>query len=438
MNITVIGLGYLGTTHAVAMAQLGHDVIGIEPNAARVAELEAGRLPFYEPGLQDALTAAIGSGRLSFATAHGESSKTAAVHFLCVGTPQSAGSNQADTSYLYSAVEALIPVLSEDAVIAGKSTVPVGTAAELAEHASKLAGHPVHLAWNPEFLREGTALQDSLAPDRIVLGITDAHSEAVMREFYAPITATGTPLLTTDLPTSELVKVAANSFLATKISFINAVAEVAEAAGADAVKLAEAIGLDERIGSKFLRNGVGYGGGCLPKDVRAFIARAEDLGVSSAADFLHDVEAINARRRERVVTLAQQTLGGVSGKRILILGAAFKPDTDDLRESAALDIAKQLADLGAKVVVHDPMALPALVRQHPQWAGDQDVFAAAAGAELVILATEWKQYRELDPSELGTKVSAKNVIDGRNLLDIARWQAAGWHVDALGRNIKNG
>ena len=437
MNITVIGLGYLGTTHAVAMAQLGHSVIGIEPNEARVADLAVGKLPFYEPGLQEALTEAIASGRLSFASQHGEASKSASVHFLCVGTPQSADSNRADTSYLYSAIDALVPVLSEDAVIAGKSTVPVGTAAALTEHASKLAGHSVHLAWTPEFLREGTALQDSLAPDRIVLGVADEHAERVLREFYAPITANGTPLLTTDLPTAELVKVAANSFLATKISFINAVAEVAEAAGADAVKLAEAIGLDERIGSKFLRNGVGYGGGCLPKDVRAFIGRAQELGVASAADFLHDVESINDRRRIRVVTLARDVLGNLAGKRVLILGAAFKPDTDDLRESPAIKIAELLEAEGAKVVMHDPMALPALAKLNLGWDSPADVLDAAEGADLVVLATEWKQYRQLDPAVLGQRVAAKNLIDGRNALDLDKWQAAGWHVNALGRSPKN-
>lgn len=445
MTLTVIGLGYLGATHAVAMAELGHNVIGIEADEKKLAALKSGRLPFFEPGLAEALQRVIEAGRITFQSSHDEKSVAADVHFLCVGTPQLKGSYAADISYLLSAVDALAPYLSKSAVIAGKSTVPVGTAKQLKERISEQAGFAANLVWNPEFLREGTALEDSLRPDRIVIGVEDgdSHSESVMRSVYEPILsgdsgspAGQTPFLVMDIATSELVKVAANSFLATKISFINAMAEIAEASGADTVRLAEAIGMDARIGSLFLRNGIGFGGGCLPKDIRAFVARAEQLGAGQAVDFLKDVDAVNLRRRQRVVDLAKQELGELSGKRILMLGAAFKPDSDDLRDSPALAVASMLSELGAEVVIHDPMALAGVTGAEPKLIPMEDLMEAAKAAELVILGTEWKLYRELDPAKLATLVANKTVIDGRNALPYHLWQAAGWRVIALGRNLE--
>ncbi len=446
MKVTVIGLGYLGATHAVAMAAMGHRVIGIEADSRRLAALQAGQLPFYEPGLAEELAKVISQGTITFKASHDQDSLDADLHFLCVGTPQVAGSNAADTSYLFSAVDALAPYLSKTAVVAGKSTVPVGTGKALAERLTKAVGFDAHLVWNPEFLREGTALEDSLRPDRIVIGVenNDSHAESVMREVYEPITSgktgspkDGTPFLVMDVATSELVKVAANSFLATKISFINAMAEISEASGADAVRLAEAIGMDVRIGSQFLRNGIGFGGGCLPKDIRAFMARADELGVGSAVDFLADVDAVNQRRRERVVVLAEQELGSLTGKTILMLGAAFKPDSDDLRDSPALGISLKLAQKGAHVVVHDPMSLHGIRENYPQLTAVDNLLEAAKAAELVILGTEWKQYREQDPVELANAVSVKTVIDGRNALPYQSWKDAGWKVIALGRNLEN-
>jgi UDPglucose 6-dehydrogenase len=446
MKVTVIGLGYLGATHAVAMAQLGHEVIGIEADPARLTALQSGKLPFFEPGLDASLQAALASGKLRFAAGHSADTADSDVHFLCVGTPQLPGSNAADTSYLFSAIAALGEVLQPHSVIAGKSTVPVGTAAELTSALAAQVGFMPRLVWNPEFLREGTALEDSLRPDRIVVGVRsdDAESAAVMRAVYQPILdgvtgspAGGTPFLVLDLATSELVKVAANSFLATKISFINAMAEVAEAAGADAVQLAEAIGMDERIGNKFLRTGIGFGGGCLPKDIRAFMARAEELGVGSAVDFLADVDAVNLRRRDRVITLARQELGDLVGKQIFMLGAAFKPESDDLRDSPALSIARALAAAGASVTVHDPMSLDGVRRVAPELQVAEDLLDGFANAELTVLGTEWRQYRELDPVHAATLVRIKTVIDGRNALEPARWQAAGWRLIALGRNLEH-
>lgn len=436
MKITVIGLGYLGATHAVAMAELGHEVIGIEANPQRLSDLQNGKVPFFEPGLDDALKDVIEKGNIKFQAEHDASSLEADLHFLCVGTPQLPGSYAANTQYLKDACSALAPYLREDAVVAGKSTVPVGTAAELAALLRKETGREPHLAWNPEFLREGTALEDSLRPDRIVIGVDDERSEAMLRKVYKPITDHGTPFIVTDIPTSELVKVAANSFLATKISFINAMAEIAEVSGADAVQLAEAIGYDERIGKKFLRTGIGFGGGCLPKDIRAFMARAEELGVGSAVSFLDDIDDINKRRRVRVVEVLKKELGSLSGKKILVLGAAFKPDSDDLRDSPAIGVIKLLGEAGANVVVHDPIALHQVNLQYPNLQTEQDVVKAATAAEAVVLATEWNDYKALEPKEVGAVVANKLLVEGRNTLAIGEWQRAGWRVIALGRNVE--
>lgn len=438
MKITVIGLGYLGATHAVAMAELGHDVIGIEANPQKLADLQNGIVPFYEPGLDEALKNVIAKGNIKFKADHDEESRQADLHFLCVGTPQLPGSYAANTEYLHSAVKALAPYLRQDAVVAGKSTVPVGTSAILTQVLADAAGFAPHLAWNPEFLREGTALEDSLRPDRIVIGVNDEVSEQALRKVYKKILDHGTPFLVTDIPTAELVKVAANSFLATKISFINAMAEIAEVSGADAVALAEAIGYDERIGNKFLRNGIGFGGGCLPKDIRAFMARAQELGVGKAVDFLADVDDVNLRRRARVVDLLNRELGAdLSGKRVLVLGAAFKPDSDDLRDSPAIAVAKLIKATGATVVVHDPISLDHVRAQNPDFVAEQDLALAATGADAVVLATEWAQYREGHiPADLGKVVANKLVIDGRNALKVEKWQQAGWRLIALGRNVE--
>lgn len=436
LKVSIIGLGYLGATTAVAFAKLGHDVIGIDSDADKLATLKNGRVPFYEPGLDDALSEALAQGNLKFQTSQDSNSGAADIHLLCVGTPQSKTGLGADTSYLFSAVADLAPYLSEDSVVAGKSTVPVGTAKALRAHLSNLVDFEPHVAWNPEFLREGTALQDTLVPDRIVIGTDEMWSEKILRTLYKPITDAGVPLLQMDIPTAELVKVAANSFLATKISFINAMAEVAEVSGADAVKLAEAIGYDERIGNKFLKTGIGFGGGCLPKDIRAFSARAEELGVGKAVGFLREVEEINLRRRSRVIELAQEELGDLSGKRVVMLGAAFKPETDDVRDSPAMAVAEQFWSVGAHVIVHDPKALENVQRMYPQLDTEYDLAAALDGAELVVLATEWKDYREADPQVLGALVRNRLVIDGRNALDVAAWRDANWQVIALGRNLE--
>ena len=432
MKISVIGCGYLGAVHAAAMADLGHEVVGVDVDPAKIAQLSSGVAPFFEPGLSDILASSLATGRLRFTTDIAEV-RGSAVHFVAVGTPQLGDSYAADLRYVDAAITALLPHLHPGDLVAGKSTVPVGTAARLAE---LVEGAGARLAWNPEFLREGFAVKDTLSPDRLVYGVRpgDEASVALLNELYAVTISRGTPVVVTDFATAELVKVAANAFLATKISFINAMAEVAEATGADVTQLADAIGYDARIGRRFLNAGLGFGGGCLPKDIRGFMARAEELGVDQALGFLREVDSINLRRRERMVDLAREVLGGsLEGKRIAVLGLAFKPDSDDVRDSPALDVAARLAELGAIVRATDPEAIETSRRIRPTLDYVTTPEEAAEGADAVLLLTEWAQYRELDPVQLGSVVGTRAIVDGRNCLDPVAWRSAGWQYRALGR-----
>ena len=430
MRITVVGCGYLGATHAAAMAELGYDVLGVEADHDKRESLAAGKVPFYEPGLGDLLADHVAAGRLRFTDSFEEAGAFGDLHFVCVGTPQRHDGLGADVRHVDAAVASLAPFLREGALVVGKSTVPVGTAARLAE----TLGNGAELAWNPEFLREGFAVQDTLRPDRLVLGVASERAERVLRDFYAPIIATGTPVVVTDFATAELAKVSANAFLATKISFINAVAEVCEAAGGDVVALADAIGHDDRIGRKFLNAGVGFGGGCLPKDIRAFLSRAGELGAEDAMSFLRQVDDINLRQRTRVVQLATTMLGGsVARARIAVWGAAFKPHSDDVRDSPALSIAGQLHLRGAMVSVFDPKAMETARATFPTLDYAETARAAARDADLLLHLTEWPEFREVDPEELGSVVRRRQVIDGRNKLDLHAWRDAGWTVRPLGR-----
>lgn len=436
LRITVIGLGYLGVTHAVAMVEFGHEVLGIEPDSIKLESLKQGKVPFFEPGLQDALERALTTGRLHFSPSHTDFSKTADVHFLCVGTPQESNGFKANTDFVFSAAKEVAPVVSETAIVVGKSTVPVGTAEKLQQLLNDIAGFDVSLAWNPEFLREGTALEDSRHPDRIVVGSRNANTFTVLRNVYQPAIDAGSPFIEMDIETSELVKVAANSFLATKISFINAMAEIAEVTGADTVKLAEAIGYDERIGNKFLKTGIGFGGGCLPKDIRAFMARAEELGVQDAVDFLRDIDAINQRRRERVIEILENELGDLKGRTIGILGAAFKPESDDLRDSPALHIALAVKDRGATVQIHDPKAGMGVKKGYPEFVVVENGIDVFQESDAVILATEWAEYTSIEPQKALKMAKNPLIIDGRNVLDVKRWLDAGWNLYALGRSVQ--
>jgi UDPglucose 6-dehydrogenase len=438
-RIAVFGTGYLGATHAACMAELGHEVLGVDVDTAKLARLAAGEAPFFEPGLDEVLKANVDAGRLRFTSSYAEAAEFADIHFIGVATPQKRGEFAADLTYVDSVVKTLAPLLTRPAVIFGKSTVPVGTAARLSDMAQDIApiGDDVEVAWNPEFLREGFAVQDTLHPDRIVLGVDverRGRAEEVAREVYGDIIGEGVPFLVTDRETSELVKTAANAFLATKISFINAMAEVCEAAGADVSELADAIGYDARIGRRFLNAGIGFGGGCLPKDIRAFMARAGELGANQALTFLREVDSINMRRRTKMMEMTREVAGGsLIGARVAVLGAAFKPDSDDIRDSPALNIAGQIQLQGASVTVYDPKAIDNSRSLFPTLDYASDVREACDGADVTLVLTEWEVFRRLEPADLDPIVRRRRIIDGRNCLDQAKWRSSGWVYRGMGR-----
>jgi UDPglucose 6-dehydrogenase len=432
VKLTVIGTGYLGATHAASMAELGHEVLGLDTDETKIARLRAGEVPFYEPGLPELLKKNLATGRLNFTTSWDEIGAFGDVHFICVGTPQKKGEYAADLSYVDAATKSLAAVIKPGSVVVGKSTVPAGTAVRLAEW---LEAAGADLVWNPEFLREGFAVQDTLHPDRVVMGVNSDRARKVLEQVYEQILGSGTPCVVTDFATAELVKVGANSFLATKISFINAMAEVCEATGADVIELAKALSYDERIGGKFLHAGLGFGGGCLPKDIRAFMARAGELGVDQALTFLKEVDAINMRRRERMVDLARELCdGSLAGVRVGVLGAAFKPNSDDIRDSPALDVAASVQRAGAAVRVYDPQAMDNARQQYPQLAYASSAVDAAEDADIVLHLTEWAEFREMHPSTLAEVVRHRRIVDGRNALDRDLWRAEGWTYRALGRH----
>ncbi|WP_107653211.1 UDP-glucose dehydrogenase family protein [Nocardia suismassiliense] len=438
MRCTVFGTGYLGATHAACMAELGHDVIGVDVDPGKVAKLSDGVVPFYEPGLEDVLRRNLDTGRLRFTTSYAEAAAHADVHFLGVGTPQKKGEYAADLKYVHAVVDTLAPLLERPSVIIGKSTVPVGTAAALGTRARQLTSTDVEVAWNPEFLREGFAVKDTLRPDRLVLGVDRARPgagwvEDMVREIYAELIADEVPFLLTDLATAELVKVSANAFLATKISFINAVSEVCEATGADVTMLADALGYDARIGRRFLNAGLGFGGGCLPKDIRAFMARSGELGADHAVAFLREVDNINMRRRTKVVDMAARACGGsLLGANVAVLGAAFKPESDDVRDSPALNVAGMIQLHGAVVTVYDPKALENSRRVFPTLNYATSVAEACERADVVLVLTEWDEFTALRPEDLNRVVRTKSIIDGRNCLNRANWRSAGWVYAGLG------
>ena len=436
MRITVIGTGYLGATHAACLAEIGFEVLGVDTDPAKVAALNAGRLPFHEPALPELLAKHVASGRLAFTTSMADAADFSDIHFLAVGTPQSGDDGHADMSQIDGAVRSLVAHSTRDALIIGKSTVPVGTARRLASMARKLA-HPdttVDVAWNPEFLREGYAVKDTLTPDRLVFGTEDPRALATLRAVYAQAIAAGTPVVETDFETAELVKVAANAFLATKISFINAFSEITEVAGGNIATLADAIGMDARIGRRFLNAGLGFGGGCLPKDIRALQARTRELGLDTTMDFLAAVDQVNLRRRDKVVDVVDSMLHAAGpGAKVAVLGASFKPESDDVRDSPALDVAERLDGLGYAVSVFDPVARDSARRRSPQLDYPETLEEAVSGAEMVLLLTEWGQFRSLQPGDLDSLVAGRRILDARNVLDAAHWIDAGWDMVQLGR-----
>jgi UDPglucose 6-dehydrogenase len=448
-RLTFLGTGYLGATYAICFAELGYEVIGFDVDEAKIAKLAGGEVPFHEAGLDELLRKNLASGRLRFSTDYAEVAEFGDVHFICVGTPQRADGMGADLRYVEVAVSGLARHLTRKALIVGKSTVPVGTAEWVEQLVARYAPADlgVEVAWSPEFLQEGHAVEDVLRPNRIVVGVRSEWAAAMLDAAHEGVVNLAVtedrevPVVVTDFATAELVKVAANAFLATKISFINAMAEVCEAAGGDVTNLARAIGYDPRIGNKFLRAGLGFGGGCLPKDIRAFQARAQELGAGEALRFLHEVDLINQRRRSRVVRLAADMLdrgygpagAELSGARIAVLGATFKPDSDDVRDSPALAVAATLAKAGADVRVYDPQGIDNARRALPDVTYEATMADAVRGADLVCVLTEWAEFRTADPAALGELVSGRRVIDGRNCLEAAEWIRAGWRYRGMGR-----
>ncbi|MFD8564437.1 UDP-glucose dehydrogenase family protein [Streptosporangium canum] len=433
MRVSVIGTGYLGTAHAVGMAQLGHDVIGMDTDRDKVARLSAGEIPFYEAGLGELLRKNAEAGRLRFTSSYREAAAEADVHFICVGTPQLAGSFRADLRWVEAAFTELASHLRGPAMVVGKSTVPVGTARRMADTVRRHAtsADEIEVAWNPEFLREGRAIEDTLRPDRLIFGVGSPRAEELLRGVYRPVIEAGCPVVVTDYETTELVKASANAFLAMKISFINAMAQICEATGADVLRLAEGLGHDDRIGRSFLGPGLGFGGGCLPKDLRALMACASHLELHDVAAFLGQIDTINLGRRLRVVAVGRDLLAGsYEGKRVCVLGAAFKPNTDDIRDSPALAVALAVHQEGADVVVHDPVAGDNVRRLHAELEFADSLLAAARGADLVMLLTDWTEFRDMDPAALTPLVRNQNVVDARNALAPGRWRSAGWNYRA--------
>lgn len=427
-TVSVLGIGYLGTTFAVCMAELGNEVIGVDVDEAKVAKLASGELPFHEPGLAELLESNMEAGRIRLTTSYELAGRAADLHFLCVGTPQCGDGYAADLSCVRAAITALAPHLDRRCLVVGRSTVPAGTGHSISrwlrDHAP--AGDQVEVAWNPEFLREGFGVHDTLHPDRLVFGVRSAWAQGRLRAIYAPLIADGCPVVVTDLPTAELAKMAANAFLATKVSFANAIADLCAVSGASARQLAAVLGYDARIGPHYLRAGCGFGGGCLPKDLRSLIAVAQGAGLRTTADLFRGVEQVNVRARQRLAALVTTAAGGLAGTRIAVLGAAFKPDTDDVRDSPALDVAQLLADGGADVRVYDPAA-----RENARQVCPELIYAASAAdamvaADVVVVLTEWAEFQALNPADVAQAVRRPLIVDGRQCLDPASWRAAGW------------
>jgi UDPglucose 6-dehydrogenase len=436
MRCSVIGTGRVGAAHAATLASLGHQVVGVDRDRAHVATLRSGRSPYAETGLSDLLEEGIRRGRIDFTTDLGRAAAEADVHFLCVGTPSGAGGEATDLGALERVVAGLVPLIDRPALLAGRSTVPVGTAEHLTSLVRDKESSPglVQVAWNPEFLREGQAVADSLRPDRIVLGVAAPEADLVLRAVYAPLIAAGVPVLTTDLATAELAKASANVMLAARISLVNVLAEVCERSGADVRDLVEILGSDPRIGRDYLQPGLGYGGSCLPKDLRSFVARGRELGLDGPLDLIRRIDDVNRHQRERTVALARGLLDDdVSGRRVAVLGAAFKAGIDDVRESPALAVIAGLLAEGAQVRVHDVAAMAAARAELPGPEYVAEVRDACAGADLVLLLTDWPEYAALDPEQVRGWVARPQVLDARLLLDHDAWVRAGWRVRALGR-----
>jgi UDPglucose 6-dehydrogenase len=437
MRIAMIGTGYVGLVSGVCFSDFGHDVVCVDKIAAKVEMLRAGGVPIYEPGLEDMQRRNVEAGRLSFTTELGEAVKGARAVFIGVGTPTRRGDGHADLTYVYAAAKELADVIDNGTVVVTKSTVPVGTNREVKRIiAERLAetGRDIgfEVASNPEFLREGAAIEDFMRPDRVVIGVESPEAEAVMREIYRPLSLREAPLMFTSLESAEIIKYAANAFLATKITFINEIADLCEKVGGDVKAVAKGIGMDGRIGSKFLHAGPGYGGSCFPKDTSALARIGQDH--SSPMRIVETVIEVNEARKRRMVDKIVDMLdGSVNGKKIAVLGVTFKPETDDMRDSPSLTIVPALVGGGAQVSVTDPEGRKEGEKLLPgvRWA--EDAYAAATGADAVVLLTEWNQFRALDLPRLRSVMAGDAFIDLRNVYDPKDAAQAGFRFKGVGR-----
>ena len=433
VKISVVGTGHVGLTTAACLAHIGHEVLGVDDDAEKIAQIERGEAPFHEPGLSELVAEGLDTGRLRVSTSTAEAAAHAEVVFVCVGTP-TLPSGEADLAQVERVGRAVAANLHGYAVVVEKSTVPVETGVWLQEIMDQERnGHgEFDVASNPEFLREGQAVRDALEPDRIVVGADSERALERLREVYRPIIdSTGCPFVTTDLATAELIKHSSNAFLATKISFINQVAEICERTGADVEEVAHAMGLDARIGPSFLRAGIGYGGECFPKDVRAYRYKADQLGVDFG--ILREIEQVNAGRVEAFVEKIRTVAGGLSGRRVGLWGLSFKPETDDLRNAPAVEVARTLLDEGAAIVAHDPAAMTAVKRLLPEIGLASTPYDAARDAECLVICTEWPEYAAADLERLRGEMASAVVVDGRNVFRPRDMAAAGFVYASIGR-----
>ncbi|MGI8705503.1 MAG: UDP-glucose dehydrogenase family protein [Sphingomicrobium sp.] len=433
MRIAMIGTGYVGLVSGACFADFGHDVTCIDKDSDKIAALNAGRMPIWEPGLEGLVKANVDHGRLAFTTYLGKGVQGAEAVFIAVGTPARRGDGHADLTYVFAAVRELARALKGPAVVITKSTVPVGTGDRIAEIlAQEGAPAGTAVASNPEFLREGAAIADFKHPDRIVVGAEDERAREVLREIYRPLFLNKAPILFTGRRTAELTKYAANAFLATKISFINEVADLCEAVGADVQEVARGIGLDNRIGAKFLHAGPGYGGSCFPKDTLALLRTSEEAGVEQR--IVRTVVEVNDQRKQNMAARVVNALGGdVDGKRIGVLGLAFKPNTDDMRDAPSIPLIQSLINQGAAVTAFDPAAMGHAAPLLPGLECATDAYAVSDGADALVIVTEWDEFRGLDLDKLAKRMRGRALVDLRNVYDPEEAERAGLEYRGIGR-----
>ncbi|OGQ95480.1 MAG: UDP-glucose 6-dehydrogenase [Deltaproteobacteria bacterium RIFOXYD12_FULL_57_12] len=435
MKLAIIGTGYVGLVSGACFSEFGHEVICVDNNGDKIAALCQGQIPIYEPGLTELVVKNVTGGRLRFTTNLAEAVPRAEAVFIAVGTPSSRrGDGYADLSYIYSAARDIAPHISGYTVVVDKSTVPVGTARQVARVIREVnPAAEFDVASNPEFLREGAAINDFMRPDRVVVGVDNDRAAAVLRGIYSPLYLIETPVVITTPETAELIKYAANAFLAVKISYINEMATICEAVGADGIALAKGIGLDGRIGKKFLHPGPGYGGSCFPKDTLALLRTVQEYGVS--ARIVEAAVEVNAAQKARMVKKIRDALGGSeTGKTIGVLGLTFKPETDDMRDAPALTILPALIEKGARIVAHDPQGMREAAKYLPEGVEFVDnPYAVCAGADALVLMTEWNQYRALDLGRIKSGMRNSVFIDLRNVYAPEQVRSAGFSYFGVGR-----